>query len=89
MSKIYRAEVNAPAAFVALTPDFVISFTPSSFVIVNEDDTNGVEFSFDGSTVHGRLLPGKLSAIKFERLRYRQIWVQGTGSPSVQVIAEA
>lgn len=91
-NRAYSVMVTAPAAFPAASvPDITLPFSPSSFILENRDTTaaNYVEYSFDGVTVHGRLTPGGLGAIKYEKIRTRKIWLRrGAGTPSVQLIAE-
>ncbi len=92
-NRIYSVAVVAPAAFPASnSPSITIPFAPASFVLVNEDPTraNYIEYSFDGTTVHGRLTPEALPAIQFTRQRGKLIWVRrGAGTPTIRITAEA
>lgn len=87
----YSTRVTAPAAFPALTaPSITIPFEARRVVLLNEDATaaNYVEWSFDGTNVHGRLTPG-LNAGFESTQRTTKIWLRrGAGTPTVQVIAE-
>ena len=38
-------------------PDIVITFPTHSIMLLNEDTTNIIEYSFNGNTVHGELNP--------------------------------
>lgn len=90
---IYSDSITAPAVFAAITaPSFTIPFEPRSIVIVNEDSTaaNYVEYSFDGTNVHGRLTPTILAGIRLEFQRATKIWVRrGAGTPVVRIMVEA
>ena len=50
-------------------------FSSFSIMIVNDDATGYIEYSFDGVNVHGRLHAGESRAMDFRR--QRQIWLRG------------
>lgn len=87
---IYSTSGTAPAAF-AVAADFAVPFTPKSILIINEDPAiaNYVEFSFDGSTVHGRLTPTIFNNIKVSQ-QAAGIWIRrGAGTPVVRIVVES
>jgi len=53
---------------------FTSAFTPLEFEIYNDSTTNYIEYSFNGTDVHGRLLPGE---IKVEPLQKTSIYLRG------------
>lgn len=83
--------VTAGAAFGSPGPDITLAFRPDSITVVNEDGTaaNYVEVSFDGTTVHAKLIPGVIAGLRFSQ-RVKGVWLRrGAGTPVVRVIAEA
>jgi hypothetical protein len=65
-------------AGTALTASFVsqsFGFASFSLLIINDDTTDYIEYSFDGTNVHGRLLAGESRVMDFRR--QRQVWLRG------------
>jgi len=55
--KVEVTDSNWPAS-----PQIDFGFTTSAFSLLNLDGSTTVEYSFDGSTLHGDLEPGTSSA---------------------------
>lgn len=58
-------------------PDIYINFNAKSFLLLNEGsgESNTVEYSFNGNTVHGELVPGAASeGIVFDNRPVDLIW---------------
>jgi hypothetical protein len=75
-------------------PDVVITFTTQSVMFLNENTTGTVEYSFNGSTVHGELDPTLPSrAMTFDNRTVSCIWFRvksgSTGPITVRVDAWA
>lgn len=75
-------------------PDLIIPFTTVGLSFINEGSTtsNSVEYSFDGTTVHGDLVPTKPSAsLEFKNRTVSLIWFRlktgSTGPVTVRVEA--
>ena len=87
---IYSTTVTAGASYPASTaPDVTIPFEPKSIVVVNEDTSNNVSVSLDGTNDAFTLVPGILPALRITQ-RATKIWLKRAGgTPSVQVIAES
>lgn len=87
---LYTVAVVAPAVFAA-SPDVTVPFDAFHVLVLNEDGNaaNFVEVSFDGVNVHGKLIPGTMPLIRFERPG-AQVWFRrGAGAPVVRVTASA
>lgn len=89
---IHRQSVNVynVTAFPS-DPQVVVPFEPRSIMIINQDeDGDAIEFSFDGTNVHGRLVsssPGIVLNQLAKRLWLRSV-LAGTSPTNVEVIAE-
>lgn len=56
-------------------PDVIIPFTTQSVIFLNEDDTDVVEYSFNGFDVHGELNPTLPSrGLSFDNRVICKIW---------------
>lgn len=91
MATIYHQAVSPGASFASPGPDVSFGFLAGTVKVVNEDSTaaNYVEVSFDGTTVHDRLIPGVYPGFKYTQ-RVNGVWLRkGAGSPTVRVVAEA
>lgn len=75
-------------------PDVYINFNAKSFLLINEGtaETNTVEYSFNGTTVHGELVPGTVTeGIAFDNRPVDLIWFRlksgSTGPVTIRVEA--
>lgn len=91
---IHRQNVNVyNVTDFPTEPQVVIPFEPRSIMVVNQDeDGDAVEISFDGVTVHARLLnTGPSAGLVLNQLSQR-LWIRsvlaGTDTTNVEVIAE-
>jgi hypothetical protein len=58
-------------------PDIIVTFPTQAFTFINYGSgaTNSIEYSFNGNTVHGELVPGTQSAsLKFDFRTASLIW---------------
>ena len=61
-------------------------FLSTGVIISNDSNANYIEFSFDGVTVHGRLL--FTDTLNFGLMRERQVWLRGqAGAEPYRVFA--
>lgn len=66
----------------ALTGSYVsqsFGFTSLSINVANDDSVQTIQFSFDGSTLHGVVLPGE--AISMDWRAHSSIWLKAVGTP--------
>ena len=70
-SKFVDSTPTLTTAFQKIT----IGFNASDFVISNDHASQYIEYSFDGTTVHGKLLSGEV--IPEYGVSYSNIWMRG------------
>lgn len=91
----YSVLINvANAAYGALSaPSVTIPFQPKTITIVNEDDVDSVDVSFDGVDTHATLVPAKPDAGMVFRQSVTRVWLKYTAVPAgtlnVRVMAES
>lgn len=68
-------KVTVTSGTFATTSDIVIPFPTQGIMLLNEDTTDVVEFSYRGNTVHGELDPTLPSrALTFDGIKVCAIW---------------
>lgn len=65
---------NTPPLTTTFQPYTITSFSIVEWEIYNDSATNYIEYSFDGSNVHGKLKAGE---IKVEPLKNQKIYLRG------------
>lgn len=87
--------VTRTTAGFAVAPDIAATITPTSesdchLILINEDASSVVEYSFDGTNVHGTLKPTLPSAGKVFDGRYAdRIWFRLSSGTTAAVCVEA
>jgi len=76
--------VTVSAAFTTTADVIVPIRNPMGFMFVCTSGTN-IEYSFDGSTVHGRISANQI--FQFQNRNESTMWFRGTGAVDVHVWA--
>lgn len=88
-----RKEISATS--FADTEDFELGFPPNCVTFINESQdgqNHSIEYSFNGNTVHGDLIPGTpCASLIFQNRMITKIWFRlksgSNGTPSVRIEA--
>ena len=67
---------------------FNIGFKAVNLVIVNDSGTDDIEFSWDGATTHGHIIPGE--PLNLGDLDFSEIWIKkSAGAATFRIWAYA
>jgi len=66
---------NGVRTLTAVFGEFEFGFASFSITLCNDAESGLIEYSFDGQTVHGRVMPGEIRKMDF--CRHGVVWLRG------------
>lgn len=66
---------------------YFIGFKASNLMVINDSETDDLEFSFDGSTSHGHVLPGE--PLNLGDVELSEIYIKGKAGEGFRLWAYA